>query len=103
MADFRLAFPMRPSEGFRIGVDFSRVMEEGDTATSQSITATDKNGASVTGTFLTQPAVTSAGLAKVKLVKNIATSALSPYTVRFHIGTAQGDDFERTYEVLVRD
>jgi hypothetical protein len=102
LADFRLVPAMRPTEGFRIGIKFGKRMETGDTATTQVITAKDYTGADVSATFLTQPSISAEGLAKVKLVKNVALAANSPYTVTFHITTTQGDDFEGTFEIPVK-
>jgi uncharacterized protein (UPF0333 family) len=103
LADFKLAFPVHVSEGYRVGADFSLKLEstpEADTIIGTTITAKDKDGVDVSATWLTQPAYTDT-IAKVKLVKNVASPSLSPYELTIKVNTQQGDDFTTTVEVVV--
>jgi hypothetical protein len=105
MADHKLARYMRPSEGFRIAIDFVQELEEGppaDTLQSTTITAKDKNGLDVTATVLTQPSVEGTK-AKVKIVNGVVNPAVSPYILRFHVVSVAGDHLEGTWEIPVKD
>lgn len=97
MLDFKLPRSKRISEKFRVAVDFTPVLESGDTVSGQAITATNASGADVTATVLESPGYTG-NVLKVTLK---AGAAAGTYKVFFQATTTQGDIFIRSVDFAI--
>lgn len=98
MADWTLPRRKRPTETFRLGVDFKGDIEVGDSIASHNATAVDDLGADVTGTFLGARTLTGTVLKVVVLDGTDGRDV----TVTLQVTTVAGDVFQATVLVPVR-
>lgn len=97
-------FKKQPYEYFPVSGDFRRVMPEaeGDTISSQVVSAVDSSGADATATILENASIgTGEDYQKVFVYLKDGTSAGSPYTVTFKIVTTAGNKWQIDEQLVV--
>ncbi len=93
----------RPDEEFVIEADFSNLLATGETINTFTITATDKDGSSVSTTFLDQSTKTlDSDSTGIQIQLRAGTDALSPYKVLFQAISTSDNTFEIVVYVNVR-
>jgi len=97
---FTLARLKRPTERFRLGVDFAKDLEAGDSINQATVTAhDDATGADVSSTFLQGAPVVTGTLVKTTVK---AGDPGRRYAVVMHVTTVALDEFEHDIVVTVR-
>ena len=92
-----MAFEKYPYEYFPVSGDFRRVMPEaeGDTISSQDVSAVDSSGVDATATILENVSTgTGEDYQKVFVYLKAGTATGSPYTISFKIVTAAGHKWQ---------
>lgn len=92
----------QPYETFPRYVDFSRVMDTGETITGQSVTALDSSGADVSATFCDQASIRAENQ-RVYITIRAGDAASSPYTLTYRCATSTGNQWEEDVKVWVED
>ena len=97
-------FVKQPSESFTIAADIVDVVITGeivDLGTS-TVTATDKNEEDASADVLVGASKSVSGT-QLKIKIKAGTEALSPYAIRFVIGTSEGNIWEKDVEMRIRE
>lgn len=92
-------------EYFPVSADFRRVMpeSEGDTISSQDVSAVDSSGTDATATILDSASIgTGDDYQKVFVYLKDGTSAGSPYTISFKIVTTAGNKWQVDEQLEVK-
>jgi len=97
------AFEKQPYEEFTVSTDFSRNFATGETVSSQTVTAVDKDGATVTTTVTDQTTVANDGGSKVSVLVKAGTVVASPYRLTFRCVTSTGHKWEHDIQMNVRE
>lgn len=93
----------QPSEKFYVSVDFSAILDIGETidAIASTVTAADSSGNDVTSTFIDASALTaSSGILQSRIMDG---NNNTNYKVTFTAHTSLGNIFERDVTVFVYD
>jgi len=97
-------FAKQPGESFTIAADIEDVIITGETAdlASSTVTATDSAGDDASADILVGASKSVSGT-QLKIKVKAGTEALSPYTIRFVIGTSEGNIWEKDVEMRIQE
>ena len=94
--------PKQPRESFKVGADFTRRFQAGESLAA--ITATSRNlndGSDTTAAFLTQASVSGA-LAQVRL-RSVGNAPGETHRVQLRVVTSLGNTYEVEIDVVVSE
>lgn len=95
------SFTKQPYEQFTIKADFGNNFATGETISSKTVTAVDKDGNDVTDTIIDSSAIV--GDDQVSAVVKGGTSSASYYTITFKCVTSTGAQWQLNVSMLVKD
>jgi hypothetical protein len=95
-------FTKQPYEEFTVSASFTDNLLDGETITSQTVTASDVLGADVSTTVLLGASVASDGL-KVSVLVRAGSEASSPYKITFRCATSLSHRWEHDVEMYVEE